>query len=386
MIDKYSKFINESFIIDEMLLEANMVYSNSFKNLISKIADNSSKTSDIAKLIIDKEKTFVDINDNYLDTSNNPHTIKFIPDNKVSDDIIYYKSTMHLHTIEVSRLVRSLSFNLDNVLEDYDRDYLVNKIWKIIDSDTHSNYSELIFYLIEEVNENDSQIKRLIVYHNKENNGFEVFITKVKSTEVRLGRFLNRFLKSVNYNFIEKDIEDFSNEYQAYFNIEQRIFDNFKVVKGEEIRYWYNCKNYASEIGELGKSCMRYEHCSPFFDIYCKNEKTCSLLILTDDNNKLIGRALLWKMVQGYNYIDRIYTSKESYTNIFHKWADINNYKMDTNKLDTVSVNKEWYNYYPFMDTFSFFSPKEGILTTHFTSKLKGLLELSDTEGHSEEY
>ena len=71
------------------------------------------------------------------------------------------------------------------------------------------------------------------------------------------------------------------------------------------------------------------------FDIYSKS-KNVSMVILFDDNgeikddvyvsDKIIGRALLWKMRDGDTFMDRVYYVNDSDQELFTKWADINNF------------------------------------------------------------
>ena len=46
---------------------------------------------------------------------------------------------------------------------------------------------------------------------------------------------------------------------------------------------------------------MRYEETQSFLNIYTENPDVCQLVILVDDKNRLLGRALLWKLIGGVN-------------------------------------------------------------------------------------
>ena len=168
-----------------------------------------------------------------------------------------------------------------------------------------------------------------------------------------------------NLNIKQHDIEKFVNEYISYIKVS--IDDDgskIKVVNGEQISYWYDIKNYQSNMGSLGTSCMsssKYD----FFDIYVCSEN-CSMLILTNQNNKLIGRALLWKTTDGY-FMDRVYTSIDSVRNIFYNYAIEMGYlyrssntrgfdymkdgKVTGRPLIKVEIENYKYMYYPFVDT-----------------------------------
>jgi hypothetical protein len=185
------------------------------------------------------------------------------------------------------------------------------------------------------------------------------------------GAFVNKIFKNIS----SKEIEIFSNLYKSVQNPDSL---NFRIVSGEEIIDWYNEKNYSSGTSSLNSSCMRYSFCKNFFEIYVENPDVVKLLILTNNNNKLLGRALLWNTQ--VKVMDRIYTVKdEKYAFQFKKWASDNGYiwkkeqkwnntlyftdDIQTSLLN-LSVKLENFSCedYPYLDTFKFFDTKEGIL------------------------
>ena len=113
---------------------------------------------------------------------------------------------------------------------------------------------------------------------------------------------------------------------------------------------------------------MRFSRCRKYFDIYIENPKVCQLLILMDSTGKKIdGRALLWKTESGENFMDRVYTSKDSYMKLFKQWGEQNNYQMKSYNYRgeniIVKVKPKIYSYYPYMDTLSCYAPVKGILS-----------------------
>lgn len=202
---------------------------------------------------------------------------------------------------------------------------------------------------------------------------------------------------SFQLSAMEKFVIKFKAEIQGL-----SIFDKFKLITGEEIRHWYACSNYYKDPngkdGGLPGSCMRYDGVSdergrntqPFLDIYCKNPDKCSMLILTNEENKLIGRALVWKgLRKPYDenkkptlwLMDRIYTNRASDYELFKKYAKGQGwlYKPDQtaqcdsymdgdkkyNKSMSIVIKPSEYKYYPFMDTFRYYNPKTGRLSSH---------------------
>jgi hypothetical protein len=65
------------------------------------------------------------------------------------------------------------------------------------------------------------------------------------------------------------------------------------LVSGSDISKWYSCDNYKDMEGQLGSSCMARKR--NIFSIYENNPDVCQMLILTEDD-KLIGRAIVWKV------------------------------------------------------------------------------------------
>lgn len=112
----------------------------------------------------------------------------------------------------------------------------------------------------------------------------------------------------------DEQIEKFNNNVKAYVSMEGDDDGNGKAqmyfvrVYGELIYYYYSDSSYFEESSGLGGSCMRHEKYqeNKAFELYSQNE-ACSLLVLKNQDNKNVGRALLWE--DGENtYMDTIYT------------------------------------------------------------------------------
>lgn len=214
--------------------------------------------------------------------------------------------------------------------------------------------------------------------------------------QLSIGKFLNKVFD----NFSEIAIDKFVNSYKAEIAA-MTIYDRFKLVSGEDIRHWYAESNYETGSGQLNSSCMRYDgrgggnNCQKFLDIYCNNPEKCTMLILTNKNNKLIGRALAWKnlrMPEDRIFMDRIYTIKQSDVDLFKKYAIQNNwiYKseqtayddsiiIDGNKVKkTISLvlKPKSYNYYPYMDTLKYYNPTTGRLASNPGRKVEGTIRI----------
>lgn len=203
---------------------------------------------------------------------------------------------------------------------------------------------------------------------------------KTGRTEMVIGRWTRKIFtdvfskseKSINLN--DSDLENFVNQYKATYDSINNV--KLEIVEGEDIRHWYCEKNYYNKRGQLGNSCMRESFKSNFFDIYVKNPEVCKLLILKAENNKIKGRALLWKLNNGKYYQDRIYTNNESDKSLFENWAKEKGiiYFTKLNNSITVQLGDHEYDKYPYMDTFIVYNP--------VTKQLKNDEELWPGQGY----
>ena len=247
---------------------------------------------------------------------------------------------------------------------------------------------------------------------DKKADGEEDPYTSRKRGTIKIGRLVNALISNNDarpYFFGDvkpsaKDIEEFVNLYKAS-KVEKT--NQFKIVDGSEIAYWYDEKNYWSKsAGQLGNSCMK-DVDSDYFDIYVKNPRVCKLVIYVNQKNELLGRALLWKLdktpLKGTKwFMDRIYTNRDSDINRFKDFANQEGflYKFKNN-FDgneglmfyhkgqpvfgeaTVKLNKSDFNEFPFLDTLFFFDRKEGTLSNVGSKKA---VILNDTSGEDSGY
>lgn len=197
----------------------------------------------------------------------------------------------------------------------------------------------------------------------------------------------------------DQDIERFTNELISRIKMIRAGDDSkVEVVKGEDIKKWYNRNNYQSLSGQLGSSCMGDPDCGKFLGIYVYNPEVVSLLILKNSNDKLIGRALLWELQDGKYFMDRVYCTTDYDTKLFIKYANDNGYYYRNNsnnnlisyylndkEIDevflSVSVANSDFEYYPYMDTLFNLDTKESVLFNRQNNEYHCYLELRDTEG-----
>lgn len=216
--------------------------------------------------------------------------------------------------------------------------------------------------------------------------------------EMSVGRLVNKLCPD---KFLQKDIEIFVNDFKGEMS---KSFSNMKLVKGEEIRYWYLDSHYTTQSsGDINNSCMKGAKSQPYFDIYCNNPEKCNLLILlNDDGTKIKGRALVWHELRkptDRSYLDRIYTVNDADKKLFidyaiqNKWLYKNKQVMndatyiDDGKVVYSSVatvlKPIMYKQYPSLDTFSYYTPTTGRLGSNAGNYVPGnpRLHLNSTGG-----
>jgi len=176
----------------------------------------------------------------------------------------------------------------------------------------------------------------------------------------------------------------------------------YSEVKGESIQRMYHGSNYSNSNHDLGNSCMRYDSCEDYFNIYTKNPDNVSLAVITEgEDMQVAGRALLWKRLEGKAvdkvYFDRIYANSNSlylgmkshllslgYTDLWEiAGAHLRN--DDYAKVADLSLKIEHadFEYYPYTDSFRFLTLNPsggGVLSTK-----SGDMTLNSTEGGWEE-
>lgn len=220
-----------------------------------------------------------------------------------------------------------------------------------------------------------------------------------------VGRSISKILSDNGIECEHTDILDFvpkwKSAYVTYINKKNQEDFPIDEVRGEEIRDWYLEDNYCYDARELykgtiSKSCMRFEECQDYLDIYVRNPEKISLIILTEKKEgkeTLRARALLWNTENNGYYLDRVYYTSSEELELIWNWA-VEKYKVETGhhkkmpKLFCKLKPGERYSAYPYMDTMCYYDKNKAILYNYIptdestTSHLREhLLYLQDTEG-----
>jgi len=390
MLRKYNDFLFESLI-----LESIVVYSNKFKDILKEI------DSPVAKAILDTETKDLDVANNYLDI-NDKDTISFIADRRAKE-ILQQKDKFAVFNGGSGFLKHSASNNEIFGLLEYEP--VGEKTYHPQNGErgdvlkkAKSPRSENIYVKIQfpggltVVNENNLRyvdVNQLPFQQNRQT--------------IRTGRGVKALLSKSDFKFSDAEIEQFVNKYKSAWDAMNDIFRKFELVSGDDIASWYDYNKYAEQRGTMGSSCMKGVN-SNYFDIYAKNPDKCSLLILkSDDDQKIKGRALVWKLDNPQvTYVDRIYTNNDSDVELFKQYAyskgwyhkpnqsSSNDYSMVGKEgtkneghlvVNLKSLNDGNYDRYPYLDTLKYFNTSTGKLTTEELRGYGDYITLEDTGG-----
>lgn len=218
---------------------------------------------------------------------------------------------------------------------------------------------------------------------------------------LRMGRFINILFPN-KYTSIEID-----KYIKAFYSVMNGEDDYTKIIEGEDIRKYYNSDSIFTNEGSLGKSCMRYYTCYNFFDIYVENPNKVKLLVLMDKETDMVkARALLWWVDDNSLFdvlMDRVYSIDDISTEKMVREAISNNWGYKTTNSHsqqkmisfngkelyisqkvTLGKNKNGdysYRLYPYMDTFSRYNLKTGILYNDARTDLNDCIILMSQDG-----
>ena len=166
---------------------------------------------------------------------------------------------------------------------------------------------------------NQSKVKTIMddVYDNP-----ELPFTMPGRGEVKIGKIVNYICSLVNISVSDSDREAFVNAWKASTEVSTI---QFKLISGDDIAKYYNEDKYYNKKGTLGSSCMKDEG-KRTFKIYTENPDKVKLLIYVDGDDKIHGRALVWKVkkspCESKYFMDRVYTNRDSDINRFREFAN----------------------------------------------------------------
>jgi len=392
MVKKYFDFINENL---EFLLESDIKYSEKFRKVLRKIGGS------VSDALIDLENRDYPVQSNYFDITDGNDTISFTPDRKVKE--ILDKNANKWRYSTPGRYLSSDSTNQQiwDALELERKDISEPPVGSMgdIGKETISPRSGKKFVVFIP---DDTQYKPIPINvealtlgpGEDEGNFFNI-----SRQTIRVGRGVRAILNAAKVKVADKDVEEFVNKYKSTIDSINDVFSHFEVIQGDQISYWYKYDNYekGTERGTLGSSCMA-DVDENFFDIYCENPDKISLVIYKspEDPAKIKGRSIVWKLRDGKNYMDRIYTHEDSDVELFRQFAKKNGWfskKRNASGSESTAIDPDGrevqlqlnvdlkvkrYDNYPYLDTLKYYNPKTGLIHNQQST---GDITLEDTDG-----
>lgn len=283
-----------------------------------------------------------------------------------------------------------ISERLLKILQEIENDSLVAKLLLTRDIPGEYTIDDPVNY-ISISGDDESKISYLTKERLTKIDSIEERWTSSKRFHIKPGGFVNKVFK----NIPSKEVEKFATFYRSL--IRPSNF-KFSIVEGEDIKYWYHYNQYRKQTGSLGNSCMKNDHNQESLDFYIEND--VKMLIMTDNQNCLIGRALLWQ-IDDVKVMDRIYTiCDEDYLYLFKQWANKNGYlyKFEQKWNSTLdfesggkkqSINfgiklKNLTRRYPYMDTFKFLDKEKMMLYNFKPEDTKSIRICCSSDGDTQ--
>jgi hypothetical protein len=413
---KYGDYISEKVVYD-LLLESKVVYSKKFVNLLSRMDRTNKLASQLLSLYT---KDIDGVVQNYIDVTDQKDAVSFTPDRKAQELNAGKPETWKV--INSGRYLTKSDRN-NKIFEALGYDKEEYGCWApetgvvgTILAETVSRSSGKIYVMFQEYKETDPRIGVI----NKEalelSDDDDVKVWTTSRNNIKVGRLVRALLTVAKIPFVDKDIEDFTNQYKATFDFAADVLKQFDIVKGEKIAYWYSEDNYVDGGGTLNNSCMADVN-EDYFNIYTQNPQV-SLVILYGDNGNIEdskytadlikGRALLWECeIDGEKetLMDRIYTANDSDTDLFKQFAEKNGWwykdsqSMEPNEYFTngstrkrariiVRLDDADWSEYPYCDTMCYIFTDDNIASNKFylddSEEEEADRLLRDTEGEYE--
>lgn len=211
--------------------------------------------------------------------------------------------------------------------------------------DTNENNDEMITFLPIGKLKNSSELKE------------DPYKSKFRQT-TKIGKIFRKLNKNLTDVQVEKFVNDYRAQWKYYFNLGD-LEKKLQIVTGDRIPYWYHMDRYVKGGGTLNNSCMRGPDKQKKVEFYSKYPDKIAMAILLDDDDKLLARALIWKLDKPYGviFMDRIYYVKTYHSKILENYAAKNDMKTKSdgwNLINDMSIKipYEQKEPLPYLDSF----------------------------------
>lgn len=218
-----------------------------------------------------------------------------------------------------------------------------------------------------------------------------------------------RVLKKIYPDITDKQLDEVIRKIHSLFAEDNKIIQ----ITDDICHAYFEDNYYDCESGTLGGSCMKYENCQDWFEVYTNN--SIEVIILIEKKTGLIaGRALLWPEIffkvldSSYKFMDRVYVNNYLDEEIFFQLAkekgfvykQYQNYESKKQFKQTflvdkpecfedkikLSINVDGIRNFPFLDTMTYLHKDFKNLTKsclyNYSPRDKQCLLLDHTDGY----
>ena len=233
-------------------------------------------------------------------TSGVTHTNTYVQNGR-----IFYKEPTLYRMLEISSSLKDFLDRADSYCSSACFSFKYHLLGRL-DSNTGEIIDKEVFSKINSISESD-----------------DGYVILNGNQKIKLGKLIVKIGEATKVKTNNKSeavaIEKFVDQYKSWIKSINSF--KFKILKGEDIIIGYSTYCHAARTGMLYNSCMN-DRSTKLLELYTQNEKKVELLTLVDDNDKIYGRAFLWKIDnKPFRFMDRIYGVDNYINNIFINYA-----------------------------------------------------------------
>jgi hypothetical protein len=230
-----------------------------------------------------------------------------------------------------------------------------------------------------------------------------------KRNVIKLGKLVKNIFKD---KYTDKEIEDFINNFKSLKSQEK-----IELWSGKMIAKAYDSNEYKYKVGTLGNSCMNDKF--NFLTLYYNNPETCRVAVLLE-NDKIVARAIVWKIKSAHEFydrhnrkrynkvnipylLDRVYSTDDYMVLKMTRWAEnqgwASKYYNNSSEKDVIHFNgKKMYcelqveanppngESFPYMDTFTRYDIQKKTLYNDSDTKKVGHILYSVCGGYESKF
>jgi len=180
-----------------------------------------------------------------------------------------------------------------------------------------------------------------------------------KRYHTSIGKIVRRLFAD---KYSDREVTAFAEAYASLITVSNPLYD-FQIIEGEDIKDAYHENNYYQHSGTLGNSCMRYQNCRNYFQIYTKYPEKVKMAVLKR-SNKIAARSIMWN-IEGKFMFDRIYYSNDETHNLLKNTLIGAGYEtlFQSNRNFSLNIDLTGINQFPYVDTLCNYDPHKMLLT-----------------------